>query len=356
LPGLDQPRRSGGPSLPTAACHRVAAVIPSTDFSDVRDICGGLVTNLVKLIVFSTNAHSAISVSGPAIANGQFTARFAGVPAITYTVQSSDNLATPVWTSRTNVVAPGYDLGLGIGVFGFTDNVSIVTNRFYRAITKVPTIVAFRQGGEAVTAGDPVTISYTVSDPWGLGLQRVELWRYCEGTWSVSQTNSCSGAASISGTFSESPQGSQYENGWREYQYSVHVVDLNGDTSTESDFGLSPFRVYVYTGVPRLSVSPTNALTFGGWRGGPVYYDTVGSYTVENMGGGVLKWTAEADQNWLTLWPFNSWLYYPYSHSGSVQFSINTNANLLPPGTYISTVTFGGNGGNITRQVKLNVR
>jgi len=113
-----------------------------------------------------------------------------------------------------------------------------------------PTISAFSVTPSTVAAGAPLTVSYTVADAGGPGLQRAELWRFSEstGTWTVPQTNSCSGTASVSGLFSEtlSAIGS--------YAYGLHAVDASGDTKAESNFGLGPIWVTVTPGSPALAL------------------------------------------------------------------------------------------------------
>lgn len=98
---------------------------------------------------------------------------------------------------------------------------------------------------------------------------------------------------------------------------------------------------------PQLSVSPSGYLTASGDHGGP--FTPSQQYSLSNVGTGTLNWTAGADANWVTVSSSSG------QNSGNVTVSINSNANSLQTGTHSSTVTFGGNGGNITRQVQLTV-
>ena len=88
-------------------------------------------------------------------------------------------------------------------------------------------------------------VQWTVSDSGGSGLQRVELCAHTDaggtpGNWGTSpiQTKAVAGTAQVNGTFADLPTGGKW---W----YSVHVVDVNGVTSTEHDAGLGPASVSV---------------------------------------------------------------------------------------------------------------
>ena len=99
---------------------------------------------------------------------------------------------------------------------------------------------------------------------------------------------------------------------------------------------------------PVLAVSPADGLSSSGNQGGP--FDPASkTYAVSNTGGGTLSWTASADQNWVAVTPANG------QNPGNVVVSINANANALSVGPHNATVTFGGNGGTVTRQVELTV-
>jgi hypothetical protein len=117
----------------------------------------------------------------------------------------------------------------------------------------------------------------------------------------------------------------------------------NGGTTTRS----VQLTVYPST-TPQLSVTPSSGLTSTGNQGGP-FSPSSQQYTVGNTGSGTLNWTASADQTWVTVSQSSG------QNSGNVTVSINSNANSLSAGTYSSTLTFGGNGGNTTRQVQLTV-
>jgi len=72
-------------------------------------------------------------LSGPVVANGDFVVRLAGVPGLTYTIESAASAAGP-WVKMTNVIAPSVDNGLGVGGFEFREAIGSNTNRFYRTI------------------------------------------------------------------------------------------------------------------------------------------------------------------------------------------------------------------------------
>ena len=182
-----------------------------------------------------------------------------------------------------------------------------------------PTITSFNGNPTGVAPGDAVTISYTVADMGGPGLKQVELWRFSQsaGVWSVPQTKAVSGTASVSGSFTDSLS----EVG--SYAYGLHVVDLNGNTKAESDFGIPVVWVTVsFPTGPTLAVSPSEPMTSNGSQGGP-FDPTSKTYTVSNVGGGTLNWTATADQNWVTVSPVSG------QSSGSVVVSLSSNANAL---------------------------
>ncbi len=71
-------------------------------------------------------------VSAPAIVGRRFVVRFGGIPGRTYTIEWSDSPNGP-WTKTVNLTAPMTDLGFGVGVFEFSELVSGVPARFYRA-------------------------------------------------------------------------------------------------------------------------------------------------------------------------------------------------------------------------------
>ena len=108
--------------------------------------------------------------------------------------------------------------------------------------TTPPTVSAFSVTPTSVTVGSPVTISYTVSDTGGSGLNRVELWRTnTYPTWpNQSQNqNSASGNGPVSGTFVDTPPSAG------DWWYGIHVADTAGNWITETQGGWQPIHVTV---------------------------------------------------------------------------------------------------------------
>jgi len=104
--------------------------------------------------------------------------------------------------------------------------------------------------------------------------------------------------------------------------------------------------------VAELAVTSANELVASGNRGGP-FAPAAQQFSISNAAGAPLKWTANADQDWLTVTPNSG------TNSGTVTVSINDSAKALygsPSGiTYTATVAFGGNGGSTSRRVQLTV-
>jgi hypothetical protein len=111
--------------------------------------------------------------------------------------------------------------------------------------TTPPTIDGFSVSPTSVELGGTFTISYTVSDSGGLGLNRVELWRTDNfGSWPAQAvaTNSVTGAEDgpASGNFLDAPPADG--NWW----YGLHVYDTAGNLTTET----SPIQVVVNPATP----------------------------------------------------------------------------------------------------------
>ena len=111
-----------------------------------------------------------------------------------------------------------------------------------------------------------------------------------------------------------------------------------------------PVQLTVNAGslVPHLSVTPLEGLAASGCQGGP-FVPAGQTYAIANAGGGTLNWTASVDQPWVNVSPASG------TDGGTVTASINAQADSLPAGTNIATVTLGGNGGTMTRSVRLVV-
>jgi hypothetical protein len=110
------------------------------------------------------------------------------------------------------------------------------------ADTTAPIVSLFDVQPRTTTLGNPFTITYTVSDSGGSGLNRVELWRAIDtnGTpsnWAEIKRTSLSGNGPIQGSFSDSPTivGT--------YWYGLHVVDNASNWAPEP----SPIKVTIYT-------------------------------------------------------------------------------------------------------------
>ncbi len=138
----------------------------------------------------------------------------------------------------------------------------------YNLIASSPLVNAFSVTPAMLTQGTSVQVRWTVSDQNGSGLQRVELWRAPDvggipGSWGTSPilTQTVSGIGQVNGAFADTPPSGKW---W----YSIHVVDVNGVTSTEHDAGFGPTSVTVQR-VSKWSGGGTNAnwSTAANWGG-----------------------------------------------------------------------------------------
>lgn len=105
---------------------------------------------------------------------------------------------------------------------------------------------------------------------------------------------------------------------------------------------------------PALAVTPESGLTSSGTCGGP--FSPCQAYTVTNTGVGSLDWNARGSEAWISASPASGTLYA--GESADVTVSVNSQANLLPAGSYEGVVTFTNstNGiGTTTREVHLEV-
>jgi hypothetical protein len=75
----------------------------------VSDGRGGVATNTVLVSVLPPAAVAPSVVYGPLVAAGQFVVRFAGVPGLTYTIEATEDLHSPIWTKMVNMTAPLLD-------------------------------------------------------------------------------------------------------------------------------------------------------------------------------------------------------------------------------------------------------
>ncbi len=106
-----------------------------------------------------------------------------------------------------------------------------------------PTIGSFSVSPTSVELGGTFTISYTVSDSGGVGLNRVELWRTNDlGAWpaQAEETKSVSGDGPVSDSFLDAPSSAA------DWWYGLHVYDAAGNLTTET----TPIHVVVTPALP----------------------------------------------------------------------------------------------------------
>jgi hypothetical protein len=87
----------------------------------------------VMVTVGSGGAAPMNIIAGPTVVAGQFVVRFAGIPGLTYTIETATSLAGP-WTKVANLTAPETDAGLGVGIFEFREPVVGEGARYYRTV------------------------------------------------------------------------------------------------------------------------------------------------------------------------------------------------------------------------------
>jgi spore coat protein U-like protein len=106
------------------------------------------------------------------------------------------------------------------------------------------------------------------------------------------------------------------------------------------------------TVIPALTVSPDRTLNSTGPVGGPFKPASI-TYTLTNLSGSALSWTAANTQTWDTLSATSGSI--PANSTTTVTVSFSSAANALAAGNYTDTVTFGSTSGNKTRGVSLTV-
>ena len=124
--------------------------------------------------------------------------------------------------------------------------------------TTPPTVSAFSVTPISLTLGNSFTISYTVSDTGGSGLNRVELWRANDNggspiDWAeiLPERTSLSGNGPVSGSFSDAPSSTGT------YWYGIHVLDNAGNMSLEPN-PPGPIQVTVTPLSPPTGVSASD--------------------------------------------------------------------------------------------------
>jgi hypothetical protein len=121
--------------------HGMITYTPMTDYVGpdgfdytVSDGRGGTVDVAVHVTVEAGTSVSPNIVHGPAIEGSDFVVRFAGIPGVTYTIESTDHLESPVWLKQTNLTAPLSTQGYGAGIFEFREGKGAAVSRYYRVV------------------------------------------------------------------------------------------------------------------------------------------------------------------------------------------------------------------------------
>ena len=175
-------------------------------------------------------------------------------------------------------------------------------------------------------------------------------------------------AANPSGTgsISKSPDKLTYSNGEQVtlsatsnsgYAFSAWNGDAIG-TQNPVTITMDTNKVVTANFIPlpgSLTVTPSGGLSASGTAGGP-FSPSSYTYTLQNTGGTTINWTASQTKKWVTLSSSGGSL--SAGDSTTVIVSINSNANMIPAGSYNDVVVFSNstNGnGNTSRSVDLTV-
>ena len=151
--------------------------------------------------------------------------------------------------------------------------------------TTPPTVSAFSVTPISLTLGNSFTVSYTVSDSGGSGLNRSELWRANDSGGSpvgwaeiLPERTSLSGNGPVSGSFSDAPSSTGT------YWYGMHVVDNAGNWNDEKNSNTGglpgvygPKKVTVTSPPCSVSTPATPSGPSSGQTGQSLSYSTGGS-------------------------------------------------------------------------------
>jgi hypothetical protein len=198
------------------------------------------------------------------------------------------------------------------------------------SLTVNPAMTVSSTGGLASTgyAGGPFTpssVTYTLQNPGGSPLK----WTASKKqSWiSLSSSNgTIAGGASITVTVSINSGAKSLTAG--SYTDTISFASPSGGNTTR---GVS------LTVSPALSVSPTAGIVSSGPAGGP-FTPSSAIYTLHNLGGASLKWTASKTQSWISLSSSGGSL--AGGASTTVTVSFNLAADKLAEGDYSDTIKF----------------
>jgi len=205
----------------------------------------------------------------------------------------------------------------------------------------------FNSSGGAGGPFSPTNQTYTLSNTGGVAM-----------VWSVTNTfnwltlSATSGALAAGGTtnITVSLNGNAYTLLSGSYSDTVVFATSNGAGNAAELVTLT-----INNAAGQLTVSPASGFSAGGPPGGP-FNPPSQTYTVSNIGGASLNWTANNSANWLTLSLTSGTL--ASGATTNVTATINANANSLAAGSYSDTIGFTNttnSAGNTTRAVSFNI-
>jgi PKD repeat protein len=227
--------------------------------------------------------------------------------------------------------------------------------------TDLSDLFAFGPAAMSVTPSSGLTSSGEIGGPFSPGSQTYVLRNSGGAALSWIATNSSSwltlspsngvlgAAGSVNITVSFSAAANSLAAG--SYSDTVSFVNLTDGSGTTTQ----PVSLTVNNPSAQLSVTPSSGFASAGPPGGP-FSPISQTYTVSNVGGLSMNWTATNAAIWLTLSATSGTL--APSASTNVTATINANANSLPGGGYSDTIGFTNTtsgAGNTTRAVTLNM-